>query len=78
MNKMDIQKKFEEVRDDFRVKKKEFEEGKYRDLTQKDLDAHPQPLLKVTRASYWFLSFSPTRKLTDLPRKSSMHGVRWP
>lgn len=44
MNKLDIQRKFEEVRDDFRVKKKEFEEGKYRHLTQKDLAAYPQPL----------------------------------
>ena len=44
MNRMDIQKKFEQVRDDFRIKKKEFEEGKYRHLIQEDLAAYPQPL----------------------------------
>lgn len=44
MNKMNIQKKFEEVRADLRAKKKDFEEGKYRHLNQKDLAAHPQPL----------------------------------
>ena len=41
---MDIQKKFEEVRDDFRAKKKAFEEGKHRNLTQEDLAAYPHPL----------------------------------
>lgn len=41
---MDIQNKFEEVRDDFRAKKKAFEEGKHRNLTQEDLAAYPHPL----------------------------------
>ena len=44
MTRMDVQKRFEEVRNDFRAEKIEFEEGKHRHLTQKDLAAYPQAL----------------------------------